>query len=146
MAQHLAKSDDKNGGLQLETGTKAPTPQTLLQKEPDSRCRRWLQVLGVFIVWTNSWGLSNSFGVRRQNDPGSGKTLIYVCVQVFQTFYENDLLSSKTSSQISWIGSLQPFLLLFAGVLSGPLYDAGHFRMLLIVGNFLVVFGLMMTR
>ena len=40
---------------------------------------------------------------------------------------------------------MQPFLLLFVGVLSGPLYDAGYFKALIVGGNLLVVFGLMMT-
>lgn len=48
-------------------------------------------------------------------------------------------------SAISWIGSLQSFLLLAVGVISGPLYDAGHLRFLLGAGLFLVTFGMMMT-
>lgn len=64
---------------------------------------------------------------------------------VFQTFYEVSSLSNKTPTQISWIGGLQSFLLVFVGVLSGPVYDAGYLRFLNLAGNFLVVFGLMMT-
>jgi MFS family permease len=64
---------------------------------------------------------------------------------VFQTFFETDLLVSKSSSDISWIGSLQACLLLIIGVISGPLYDAGYFRHLLFAGVFLIVFGMMMT-
>lgn len=55
------------------------------------------------------------------------------------------LLSSKFPSQISWIGSIQAFLLVFIGVLSGPLTDKGHFYILNVLGSFFVVFGLMMT-
>ena len=40
---------------------------------------------------------------------------------------------------------MQSFLLIFVGVLSGPLYDAGYFKHLLWSGSFLVVFGYMMT-
>jgi len=54
-------------------------------------------------------------------------------------------LSGKTASQISWIGGLQAFLLVFVSVLSGPLYDAGYLNTLNRLGNLLVVFGLMMT-
>lgn len=64
---------------------------------------------------------------------------------VFQTFYEVSRLSNTTPTQISWIGGLQSFLLVFVGVLSGPVYDAGYLRFLNLAGNFLVVFGLMMT-
>ncbi|KAK4502502.1 hypothetical protein PRZ48_005927 [Zasmidium cellare] len=86
----------------------------------------WLQVLAAFGMWTNSWGIVNSFGV-------------------FQTYYQVAHLSHKSPSQIAWIGSMQGFLLIVAGMLSGPLHDAGHFRLMSLVGSLLVVFGLMMT-
>lgn len=40
----------------------------------------------------------------------------------FQTFYESDLLSHESPSNISWIGSIQAFLLLLIGVITGPLF------------------------
>ncbi len=64
----------------------------------------------------------------------------------FQVFYQADLLSKETPSRISWIGSLQAFVLLFAGGLfAGPIFDAGYLRGLVIVGTVLNVFGMMMT-
>lgn len=39
---------------------------------------------------------------------------------------------------------MQAWLLIFFGVMSGPLFDLGYFRSMLIIGNFLVVFGIMM--
>jgi MFS family permease len=63
---------------------------------------------------------------------------------VYQTIYETSYLSSSTPSSISWIGSVQIFLLMVGGALTGPIYDAGHFRLLIAVGSFLVVFGHMM--
>ena len=64
---------------------------------------------------------------------------------VFQTYYEGNLLSHESPSNISWIGSIQAFLLLMVGVATGPIYDAGHFQALVWTGSFLVVFGIMMT-
>lgn len=64
---------------------------------------------------------------------------------VFQTYYQVDLLHTSSPSTISWIGSIQAFLLLVVGVVSGPLYDAGYFRTLISCGTFCLVFGLMMT-
>lgn len=64
---------------------------------------------------------------------------------VYQTYYQSDLLRHESPSAISWIGSVQSFLLLFVGVVSGPLYDKGQLRSLLLSGSFLVVLGLMMT-
>ncbi|KAH7070291.1 major facilitator superfamily domain-containing protein [Paraphoma chrysanthemicola] len=62
----------------------------------------------------------------------------------YQAYYESDLLPNSSASAISWIGSIQAFLLLMVGALTGPLYDAGYFRSLLILGSFLLVLGQMM--
>jgi MFS family permease len=64
---------------------------------------------------------------------------------VFQTYYETNLLQDQSPSNISWIGSIQAFLLLIIGVITGPAYDAGYFRELISLGAFLIPFGLMMT-
>ena len=63
----------------------------------------------------------------------------------YQTYYEHELLSHVSSSQISWIGSVQAYLLVVIGVVTGPIFDRGYLRTLLLVGSFLTVFGLMMT-
>lgn len=62
----------------------------------------------------------------------------------YQTYYESGDLFTKSSSDISWIGSIQAFLLLLVGALTGPIYDAGYFRTLIVVGSFAIVFGHMM--
>ena len=49
-----------------------------------------------------------------------------------------------SSSALSWIGSLQGFFLVSVGALTGPLYDAGYFRTLTIIGSLMIVFGTMM--
>ena len=54
-------------------------------------------------------------------------------------------MSQESPANISWIGSIQAFLLLLIGVATGPIYDAGHFQNLIRMGTFLTVFGLMMT-
>lgn len=87
---------------------------------------------------------------------------------LFQTYYENNPYWTETPSNISWIGSIQAFLLLMVGgksrtsqrsctfqpstlltlndaVISGPIYDMGYFRTLIVTGSFLVPFGFMMT-
>ncbi|KAI1502528.1 major facilitator superfamily domain-containing protein [Biscogniauxia marginata] len=86
----------------------------------------WLVLLGAFVVTIHTFGLINSFGV-------------------FQTYYETELLSDHSSSDISWIGSLQGALLTMFGIVSGPLYDMGYFRCLTVSGLFLVIFGQFMT-
>ncbi|KAG0645050.1 Aspyridones efflux apdF [Hyphodiscus hymeniophilus] len=64
----------------------------------------------------------------------------------FQTYYQGALLEDQSSSRISWIGSIQAFMLNFAGgFLTGPIYDAGYMRELIYVGTVTAVFGMMMT-
>ena len=92
---------------------------------PNGGVRAWLQVVGAFFLFFNSWGIVNTFGS-------------------YETYYETDLLRSSSPSSIAWIGSVQAFLLLIVGALAGPLYDAGYFRHLLAVGSLLLVLGQMM--
>ena len=92
---------------------------------PNGGATAWLKVLGCFFAFVNTWGLASSFGV-------------------YQAFYQTNTLSSYSPSAISWIGTVQVFLLGFTGTLAGPLFDRGFARSLLSVGCFLVVFGLFM--
>ena len=62
----------------------------------------------------------------------------------FQAYYEASLLSHTPASTISWIGTIEGFLLLLLGIIAGPLYDLGYIRWLILTGSFLVVFGMMM--
>jgi MFS family permease len=62
----------------------------------------------------------------------------------FQTYYEHNFLRSSTPSAISWIGTVQAFMLILVGSLSGPFFDKGWYRVMLIVGNCGVVFGVFM--
>ncbi|KAL8953394.1 MAG: hypothetical protein Q9222_000771 [Ikaeria aurantiellina] len=93
---------------------------------PNGGFHAWMQVFGASLLVFNSWGIVNSFGL-------------------FQTYYETHLLASQSSSAISWIGTVQAFLLILVGVVSGPFYDRGYIRTLIILGTFWVVFGMMMT-
>lgn len=92
---------------------------------PNGGLKAWLHVAGSFMLYFNTWGIMNAFGV-------------------YQEYYESGALFSTTSSNISWIGSIEAFLLLLMGVFAGPIYDRGHLRPLLIFGSFMVVFGHMM--
>lgn len=55
------------------------------------------------------------------------------------------MLRQESESRISWVGSIQAFLLLIVGIATGPLFDAGYFYALLSSGAFLIVFGMYMT-
>ncbi|CAI6341403.1 unnamed protein product [Periconia digitata] len=92
---------------------------------PDGGVKAWLHVLGSFMLYFNTWGIMNAFGV-------------------YQNYYESGELFETSSSNISWIGSIAAFLLLAMGVIVGPIYDRGYLRLILSFGAFMVVFGHMM--
>ncbi|KAF5024491.1 hypothetical protein F66182_3431 [Fusarium sp. NRRL 66182] len=89
---------------------------------PDGGLLAWLQVAGSFCLYFCTWGLIASFGT-------------------FQTMYEYDQLPSYTPFEISVIGSLQTFLMVFLGLIVGPIYDSGYFHHLLAAGSVLIVVG-----
>lgn len=91
---------------------------------PDAGIRAWTQVLAAHLVVFNVWGYINSFGI-------------------FQAYYTVAL--AKPASTISWVGSIQIFLVFFIGTFSGRATDAGYFRHALIVGLFLQILGVFMT-
>ncbi|KAJ5509217.1 hypothetical protein N7527_011360 [Penicillium freii] len=84
-----------------------------------------LQVLGAFFIFFNVWGLNLSFGT-------------------FQSFYALTYIPSSTSSDIAWIGTIQSWLLIVGGLLSGPLFDLGYNQTMIMVGSILGVTGMMM--
>ncbi|KAH8658490.1 major facilitator superfamily domain-containing protein [Xylariales sp. PMI_506] len=96
-----------------------------LSEPPDGGLNAWLKVFGCFLLYSNIWGFTLSFGA-------------------FQAYYQTTLLATSTPSAISWIGTIQSWFLIMVGVLSGPLFDMGYFRSMLILGNFGVIFGVFM--
>ncbi|KAI9841662.1 MAG: hypothetical protein M1837_000456 [Sclerophora amabilis] len=91
---------------------------------PDGGAVAWTQALMGHLIVFNTWGYINSYGV-------------------FQTYYVHAL--GHPSSDISWVGSVQIFLLFFIGTFSGRATDAGLFRQTLILGSVFQVVGLFMT-
>jgi MFS family permease len=81
----------------------------------------WLAVACTHLVVMNTWGFITSFGL-------------------FQTHYTSSL--GRPPSDISWIGSLQIFLLFFVGALTGRLTDAGYFRHVFAAGAAFQVVGI----
>ncbi|GLB40213.1 putative MFS general substrate transporter [Lyophyllum shimeji] len=92
---------------------------------PDGGLRAWSTVIGAWFMMFAMFGYINSFGV-------------------YQDFYTRDFLSESTPSRISWIGSLQFFMPFAFGIVSGKLFDAGHFHVLVATGSVLFSFSLFM--
>ncbi|KAL4863929.1 hypothetical protein BDV12DRAFT_201646 [Aspergillus spectabilis] len=111
--------------VQSEKGPvqESPAPSPALPKE--GGVRGWMQVFGTLFILFNIWGLAFAFGS-------------------FQSFYVLDFLPHVGTSAISWVGTIQSWLLIIGGLVSGPLFDLGYYRIMIIVGSFLSVFGIMM--
>ncbi|KAB8556635.1 hypothetical protein FH972_025671 [Carpinus fangiana] len=125
-ASSTSSKEDPEHGQQLAKVQSEKPSINNISSVPNGGTLAWLQVVGGFFLMFNSWGIVNTFGI-------------------YQTFYESsDSPFHVDSSTISWIGALQACLLMLIGALTGPIYDAGHLRWLLLPGSFLVVFGHMM--
>ncbi|KAH8825933.1 MFS general substrate transporter [Flagelloscypha sp. PMI_526] len=97
-----------------ETKEKAiSSPEEVLEKPqhdfPDGGLRAWIVVFGCFMGACSTFGLINSWGV-------------------FQAYYETTILTDQNPSTIAWIGSVQYSLVFFPALISGRLFDLGHFR------------------
>jgi MFS family permease len=88
---------------------------------PDGGLTAWLQVLCTHLTIFTTFGFFTSFGV-------------------YQTYYEKTL--GIAPSTISWIGSIQVFLLFGIGTISGRATDAGLFRPVYIAGAVFQIIGI----
>ena len=104
--------------IAVELGLADPGPP------PDGGLVAWTQALVAHLVIFNTWGYINSFGV-------------------FQTYYVSTLEHSL--SDISWVGSVQIFLLFFVGTFSGRATDTDYFRLTFIIGTLLQLIGVFLT-
>jgi MFS family permease len=90
---------------------------------PDGGFTAWTQAVVGHLVVFNTWGFINSFGV-------------------FQTYYVSE--RGFPPSDVSWVGSLQIFLLFFVGTFSGRATDYGLFRVTILAGSLLHLLGMFM--
>lgn len=108
-------SQQEGTSAEPKLATETVTPLTAPPPLQDGGTRAWLQVFGSFLVFANLWGFIFAFGS-------------------FQSYYELTLLPGSSASAISWIGTVTTFLLICIGIVSGPLFDLGFFRTMLLVG------------
>ncbi|RJE27029.1 Major Facilitator Superfamily [Aspergillus sclerotialis] len=92
---------------------------------PDGGFRAWMVALGAAGVMFCTIGYVNAFGV-------------------YQDYYSTHQLSHRSPSDISWIGSMQTFLLFAAGVVGGPLFDRYGGKVIW-VPSVILVFSVMIT-
>ncbi|KAJ7049343.1 MFS general substrate transporter [Mycena amicta] len=107
------------------TVPKLRPPAPLAGTLPEGGFHAWATVAGAFLIQFGGFGYSTSFGV-------------------YQDFYTRVYLSESAPSTISWIGSVNAFIIISGGLLSGRLYDRGYFYYLLYGGSLLQCFSLFM--
>ncbi|KIW01758.1 hypothetical protein, variant 3 [Verruconis gallopava] len=88
---------------------------------PDGGLKAWVQVVCAWVVCFNTWGMINSFGA-------------------FQTYYTTAL--HVTQSEVSWIGSINLFIVMLASLVSGRALDAGLFIPTFAIGSLIQVLGI----
>lgn len=93
---------------------------------PDGGWIVYRQILGGFLVVFCVWGFINSFGF-------------------FQAYYTAQPELNASPSAISWVGSIQIFLLMVMGAYSGSASDAGYYRLTSFAGIFFFVLGVFMA-
>ncbi|KAK7203972.1 major facilitator superfamily domain-containing protein [Myxozyma melibiosi] len=93
---------------------------------PDRGWRAWLCVLGGFFGTMSTFGFVNVMGV-------------------FEQYYKETLLKDYSTSQISWISSIQTFIMTFGALVIGPMYDVYGPKKLMLPGALVMVLGVMMT-
>jgi len=84
-----------------------------------------LTLTGAWIIQFCTFGYVNAFGV-------------------YQDYYTREFLVDSSASDISWIGSLQLFLMYAAGIFVGRAFDRGYFHHLEIAGSAIYVFSIFM--
>ncbi|KAJ5624160.1 hypothetical protein N7510_000469 [Penicillium lagena] len=99
-------------------------PEGEVGPPPDGGFQAWCQIVAGHFTVCNTWGYITAFGM-------------------FQTYYEGFL--NESASNISWIGSIQVFLLFFIGTFSGRAVDAGFFKLTWGTGAILNILGIFMA-
>ncbi|KAJ7035133.1 MFS general substrate transporter [Mycena alexandri] len=99
-----------------------PNPRVVI---PDGGFQAWATVAGSFLIMFCGFGYCSSFGV-------------------YQDFYVRTYLLDTSPSAISWIGSVNIFIVLSGGFIAGRLHDRGYFYSLMYGGSLLMALSLFM--
>jgi MFS family permease len=91
---------------------------------PDGGRTAWTQAVLLHLSIFTTFGYTTAFGS-------------------FQTYYESTL--NVAPSTISWVGSVQIWLLFFIGTFSGRALDAGYFRPVFLAGCVMQILGIFTT-
>ncbi|KAH7915578.1 MFS general substrate transporter [Hygrophoropsis aurantiaca] len=116
-------SSDAIGAVEL--GPVKSTPPPGPPQFPEGGLQGWLTVFGGAMVLFCTFGAVQSFGV-------------------YEDYYTLVWLKGYTTSDISWIGSVQTFLLFAGGLPAGKLFDEGYFHHCIGAGSLIYLFSVFM--
>ncbi|WEW60408.1 hypothetical protein PRK78_005893 [Emydomyces testavorans] len=121
LAREAANPIDK-GGVTEKTlpVTETICPRPASTPPPDGGFEAWLQAGLAHLAIFNTWGYINSLGM-------------------FQDYY------TETLQHISWVGSVQLFLLFAIGTFSGRATDAGYFKSVWGTGAVIIMLSVFLT-
>jgi len=108
----------------VDLASRSPRSEAI-QRLAQGNTKPWSKVLGCFLIFMNTYGIASTYGA-------------------YQSFYQTSYLTLHSPSAISWIGTVQVFLLGLVGVIAGPFFDSGYTRSVLSLGCSLIVFGYLM--
>lgn len=92
-------------------------------KFPEGGTRAWMVVLGAFCVSFSTFGYMNAFGYAVNSSCREKRDLTDGWHRVYQEYYTEHFLAHESSSNISWIGSVQACFLFSGSLIGGPLFD-----------------------
>ncbi|KAG1742383.1 major facilitator superfamily domain-containing protein [Suillus paluster] len=95
------------------------------QDFPEGGFTAWGTALGAFLIQFCGFGYTSAYGV-------------------YEDFYTQTYLTNSTPSAIAWIGSVNAFLILSVGLISGRMLDRGAFYHVMKIGCLLQCFFLFM--
>ncbi|KAL4990351.1 major facilitator superfamily domain-containing protein [Aspergillus falconensis] len=125
IATNTVDSDQGKLGVRTESQEASGPGLPPHDAPPDGGLRAWSTVVGAFC------GMVVSFGWIS-------------CIGVFIDYYKTHLLQGVSTSAITWITSLEYFMMFFGGPFVGVLFDNFGPHLILLIGSFLHIFGLMM--
>ncbi|GAW13492.1 hypothetical protein ANO14919_028780 [Xylariales sp. No.14919] len=122
-SREIYKNDPEKGSAESSVQPAAP-PGLNPEDFPDGGLEAWLVVLGGSLILFCSFGIVN-------------------CSGVFVQYYASGPLSDYSTSDITWITSLQAFLVTGSNLAVGRIFDSYGTRWILPIGTIIYSFGLM---
>lgn len=110
---------DVNEFASHDTKSASEIEVAVASEPPEGGTTAWMTLVGGWLTIFCSFGYANAFGV-------------------FQDLYTRS--GAASALNVSWIGSVQWFFLIAAGLPAGRLLDAGHFRLTMAGASILFIF------